>query len=184
MAIPPPSPIKNSWNCNNNKQQIKTLAADLIIKSKKYYWPTERSCAECSLTGSRVKLELKNSRVDWLQSSLWWSSSGCFLPYILPFLTVTIRDFPRVLHDAHAYCEAFFLLNLYKNPMYLSLLIISPCSETCNIDWVYVYVVSSESIFLVNWREIQSAWTFYTCFLWCQITPFLRTWKPRCYALK
>ena len=96
---------------------------------------------------SHVKAALKDSPVDWLQSStsaigrqsLWWSSSGCFLTSILPFFTVTTRDFPRVLHDAHAYCDAFFLWNLYENPMYLSLLIMSPRS-----DWVNTMYSLSE----------------------------------------
>jgi len=96
---------------------------------------------------SHVKAARKDSPVDWLHSStsaigrqsLWWSSSGCFLTSILPLLTVTTRDFPRVLHDAHAYCDAFFLWNLYENPMYISLLLMSPRS-----DWVNTMYSLSE----------------------------------------
>ena len=96
---------------------------------------------------SHVKAALMDSPVDWLHSStsaigrqsLWWSSSGGFLTSILPLLTVTTRDFPRVLHDAHAYCDAFFLWNLYENLMYISLLLMSPRS-----DWVNM--VSPKSI--------------------------------------
>ena len=111
----------------------------------RFKWPTERSCKEESLTGSNVKAALRDSPIDWLQSftsaiarqSLWWSSSGCFLTSILSFLTVTTRDFLRVLHDAHAYCDTFFLRNLYENLIYLSPLIIMNSLSDYSLSEIY-----------------------------------------------
>ena len=78
---------------------------------------------------SHVKAALKDSPVDWLYSStsaigrqsLWWSSSGCFLTSILPLLTVTTRDFPRIFAWCARILRCIFLVkSIWKSYVYLT----------------------------------------------------------------